>query len=318
MWRLPLVQMIEITPTMTNPKNDYPGFWHAVLLCGSFVALQMGLMMPFGILDAIFKTHLASHPAVLGVVNLTACAVVMIMARLIGKPAMIEVFAFRRVSMLAVTGVMIASAGAIILLSEADNLVRITLPPPEFLERIMRELAFSPKHVWASFFLLVVVAPVTEEVMFRGLILRGFLRRFNVAAAFVLSSILFGVVHLNPWQFVSATALGLLFAWWYARTQSLTPSMIGHALVNATVAGHQSLPFEIRGFNVGQPFGSTELQPLWFDALGFFLLLMGLWLFRLSTPPMKLHRELCDRQASSPGSPTPEVPPVIPPDDAAS
>jgi uncharacterized protein len=298
---------------MMNLKKDYPGFWHAVLLCGTFVAVQIFLTIPFAIVDVIFKRHLVSHPAMIGVVNLAACTVVVIMGRLIGKTAITEMFAFRRVSGLAVAGVIIASGGAIILLSEVDNLVRIVLPPPELFVRIMRELVFSPEHVWASLFLLVVVAPVTEEVMFRGLILRGFLRRFNVAAAFVLSSMLFGLVHMNPWQFVSATALGVLFAWWYARTQSLIPSMIGHALINATVAGCQSLPFKIRGFNEMRSFGSTELQPFWFDALGLLLLVIGLALFRSAMPPIKAGVEISSAQASPPGSPTSEVPPVIPP-----
>jgi len=121
--------MEKITPTTMNQNKDYPGFWHAALLCVTFVTLQMCLIMPFGILDAIFKLRLVSHPAVLGVVNLIACASVMFLGWLIGRPAMTEVFAFRRVPGLAVLGVILANGGAIILVSELDNLVSIVLPP---------------------------------------------------------------------------------------------------------------------------------------------------------------------------------------------
>ena len=295
-------------------SKDHLGFWKAALLCVTFVTLQLCMLVPFGILDVSFKLHLAAHPAVLGVVNLIACALVLLMGWVIGRSSMREVIALRGVSGLAVVGVIIASAGAIILLSETDNFVRVALPPPEWVSRILRDLAFSSEHVWASVFLLVIVAPLTEELMFRGLILRGFLRRFNVVRAFVLSSILFGATHLNPWQFVSATALGLMFAWWYARAQSLIPSLLGHALVNATVVGHQLLPFKVRGFNVGEPSGSFELQPFWFDALGLLLLAIGLWLFRGATPPIKSPAGPSGAEPSPPDAPVGGVPPVVPPD----
>jgi len=197
---------------------------------------------------------------------------------------MSEVCALRRVSGPALASVIVGSAGAIIVLSEVDNLVQFVLPAPDWIVRIFNELSAPSEHFWASVFLLVIVAPLTEEVMFRGLILRAFLRRFRVGAAFLLSSMLFGLVHLNPWQFFSAFALGLMFAWWYARTGSLVPSMLGHALANAMVVGNASLPFKVRGFNAGDSFANADLQPAWFDALGVLLLAAGLWLFYRATP----------------------------------
>jgi hypothetical protein len=181
---------------------------------------------------------------------------------------MSEVFALRRVSGPALGSVIVASAGAIIVLSEVDNLVRLILPTPEWIARIFNDLSAPAEHFWASVFLLVIVAPLTEEVMFRGLILRAFQQRFRGGVAFLLSSMLFGLVHLNPWQFVSAFALGLMFAWWYARTRSLVPCLIGHALANAMVVGNSSLPFKVQGFNAGDPLASAGLQPAWFDAVG--------------------------------------------------
>ena len=291
-----------------NRSKEYPGFWHAVLLCVTFVALQLVFVIPFAILDAVFKTRLVAHPAVLGVINLSACALVVTMGWLIGRPAMSEVCALRPVSGQAIGSVIVASAGAIILLSEVDNLVRLILPAPEWIVRIFTELSAASEHVWASVFLLVIVAPVTEELMFRGLILRAFLQRFRVGAAFLLSSMLFGVVHLNPWQFVSASALGLMFAWWYARTRSLVPSLIGHALANAMVVGHAWLPFEVRGFNAGDPFVGTDLQPAWFDALGVLLLAAGLWLFHRATPATQVRVEPSSEEQAPPVPSSPDAP----------
>ena len=291
-----------------NRSKEYPGFWHAVLLCVTFVGLQMVFVVPFAILDAVFKTRLVAHPAVLGVVNLSACALVMTMGWLIGRPAMSEVCALRPVSGQAIGSVIVASAGAIILLSEVDNLIRIILPTPERILRIFNDISSVSEHVWSSLFLLVLVAPVTEEVMFRGLILRAFLQRFRGGVAFLLSSILFGLVHLNPWQFVSAFALGLMFAWYYARTRSLVPCLIGHALANAMVVGHMALPFKVRGFNAGDPFVGTGLQPAWFDALGVLLLAAGLWLFHRATPATRVRVEPSSEQQAPPVPSGPDAP----------
>ena len=277
---------MENQPDISQSKA-YPGFWHAVLLCVLFVSLQMGFSVPLVVLDALLKIRLVTDPSAVAVVNLVSCTVVMWVAWLIGRPALSEVFTLRRVPVTAIAAVIVAGFGAIIVLSEVDNLVRVVLPVPPWISRLFQELSSPTDHLGASVVLLVVVAPVTEELIFRGLILRGFLRRFNVPAAVFLSSILFGLVHLNPWQFVSASFLGAMFAWWYTRTRSLVPSLIGHALVNAMVVAHAWLPFQIRGFNAGESFGATEFQPLWFDALGAILLVTGLLLFRRGTPPIE-------------------------------
>lgn len=294
-----------------NHNKVYPGFWHAVLLCVIFVTVQMMLMTPFSVLDMVFKLKLSTHPAVLGTINLMACGAVVYLGWLIGRPTLGEVFRCPRISALAVVAVLIATCGAIIVLSEVDNFVRLILPPPKWLEELMRQLAFTPENLWASIFLLVMVAPVTEEIMFRGLILRGFLSRFGIFKAFLLSSILFGAIHLNPWQFVSATTLGMMFAWWYARTQSLIPCLLGHALTNGLVLGHQSLPFKVEGFNTGAPFESTGSQPVWFNLLGLGLLAIGLWLFRAATPSISPRADSTLISTPAPGEPNSGLPPII-------
>jgi membrane protease YdiL (CAAX protease family) len=291
-----------------NRIKDYPGFWHAVLLCVIFIALQFVLIIPVGIFDAVFKTRLVAHPAVLGVINLSACALMVTTGWLIGKPALSEVCALRRVPAPALASVIVASAGAIILLSEVDNLVRFILPTPEWIARLFNELSAPSEHFWASVFLLVIVAPLTEEVMFRGLILRAFLQRFRGGLAFLLSSMLFGAVHLNPWQFVSAFALGLMFAWWYARTRSLVPCLIGHALANAMVVGNASLPFKVRGFNAGDPLAGADLQPAWFDVLGVLLLAAGLWLFHRATPAIHVRSDTTSEEQPPPVPLGPDAP----------
>lgn len=87
----------------------------------------------------------------------------------------------------------------------------------------------------AAVLLVCVLAPVTEEMLFRGLILRGFLARYPRWPAIVASAVLFGASHLNLYQFAAALLLGLLLGWLYERSRSLIPCIALHAAYNAAV-----------------------------------------------------------------------------------
>ena len=82
-----------------------------------------------------------------------------------------------------------------------------------------------------------LLAPVLEEMLFRGIFLRSFLKRYDRATAIVLSSALFGMAHLNLYQFLAGFGLGLLAGWLYERTQSLLPCIVLHASYNSAVTG---------------------------------------------------------------------------------
>ncbi len=85
----------------------------------------------------------------------------------------------------------------------------------------------------AAFIMVVILAPILEELIFRGLILRGMLNaKISPWVAIIISSLLFGIAHLNPWQFLGAGMIGLALGFIYWRTQSLWLVIFLHALNN--------------------------------------------------------------------------------------
>ncbi|MEY4562203.1 MAG: hypothetical protein RLZZ618_1480 [Pseudomonadota bacterium] len=88
---------------------------------------------------------------------------------------------------------------------------------------------------FASVLMGVVLAPVLEEMLFRGVILRGFLQRYPPPVAIVHSAAIFGLAHLNVYQFCGAMFIGLLLGWLYERTRSLWPCILLHAGYNSAV-----------------------------------------------------------------------------------
>ncbi len=113
-------------------------------------------------------------------------------------------------------------------ISPIQNLI----PMPEMMKKAIMNFG-SMTGVFA-FFLMVMAAPVLEEFIFRGIILDGLLKRYSPIKSILVSSILFGLVHLNPWQFVGAFIIGIFSGWVYYRTQCLSFSIIIHAAVNLT------------------------------------------------------------------------------------
>lgn len=83
--------------------------------------------------------------------------------------------------------------------------------------------------------LVCVLAPVLEEMLFRGIILRSFLAQYERWYAIAGSAVVFGFAHGNIYQLVGATLFGLLAGWLYERTRSLIPCIALHAANNAGV-----------------------------------------------------------------------------------
>jgi membrane protease YdiL (CAAX protease family) len=104
------------------------------------------------------------------------------------------------------------------------------IPVPDFLRNVFIEM--STRTGPFSFIAIVIAAPVMEEILFRGIILDGFLKRYSPAKSIIVSSLLFGAVHLNPWQFVTGAILGTLAGWVYYRTRSLMPTILIHVSNN--------------------------------------------------------------------------------------
>jgi membrane protease YdiL (CAAX protease family) len=81
--------------------------------------------------------------------------------------------------------------------------------------------------------LVVFMAPLFEEIFFRGFLFRGFSSSWGWVAGACVSAAVFGIAHLQLDVFVPLFALGLALAWVYKRTGSLWTSIVFHALFNA-------------------------------------------------------------------------------------
>jgi hypothetical protein len=80
--------------------------------------------------------------------------------------------------------------------------------------------------------LMIVVAPIVEEIMFRGFLLNRWWEKYGREKAIILSSLIFGVMHL---EFIGGIVFGLVLSRIYVKTRSLIGPIVIHMSNNAVV-----------------------------------------------------------------------------------
>ena len=136
---------------------------------------------------------------------------------------------------------LMAAAGVLAAGFMTDFLNAQMPPMPAWLEEALGTM--TQGKVWVNFLCVSIFAPVFEEWLCRGMVLRGLLnakkedgsRRCSPAWAIVISAVFFALIHGNPWQAIPAFILGCLFGYVYYRTGSLKLTMLMH-FVNNTFA----------------------------------------------------------------------------------
>lgn len=191
-----------------------------------------------------------------------------------------SMFSKEKISIIIFIPIVFIIIGLGILLSEISNFTTRVLPMSDFWLKIFSTMAGEGFAPWKGILAVVVIAPIVEEIILRGMVLRGFLKHYSVRKSILLSALLFGLLHMNPWQFISAFAAGIILGYLYEKTNSIITTIFAHALNN-------SMGFIIGAFGIGIPGYNTAIdiathQPLWFDFIGIIFFAAGIvWLVKL-------------------------------------
>ncbi len=105
---------------------------------------------------------------------------------------------------------------------------------PELPNWVENEFDLILKERW-GYVAVGLLAPLSEEIVFRGAILRSLLSSSRLSAwgAIAISALLFALIHMNPAQMPHAFIIGLLLGWMYWRTGSILPGMAYHWINNS-------------------------------------------------------------------------------------
>jgi len=119
--------------------------------------------------------------------------------------------------------------GGNLIITFIQLLLRIKVSNP--LEQII-----SASSVWINILMVVIVAPVMEEYIFRGLLYKKLIG-YGPKVYILLSSLLFMFFHINVYQMLYAFCLGLVFAGLTAYTGTIKYSLAMHMLINFIGSG---------------------------------------------------------------------------------
>lgn len=107
---------------------------------------------------------------------------------------------------------------------------------PELPNFVENEFDMILTNRW-GYLAIGLLAPLSEEIVLRGAVLRSLLskplfanrsERFNIWTAISISALFFALIHFNPAQMPHAFVIGLLLGWMYWRTGSILPGVAYH------------------------------------------------------------------------------------------
>ncbi|MBZ9684989.1 CPBP family intramembrane metalloprotease [Clostridium estertheticum] len=111
------------------------------------------------------------------------------------------------------------------------------IPMPEIINEAFDEIAISPIILILT---VAVIAPIYEEVIFRGILLKGMASKIDPTLALILSALFFALVHMNIPQGINAFLLGLIIGAIYLNTGSIYLCIFAHFINNSlgiTISG---------------------------------------------------------------------------------
>ena len=135
---------------------------------------------------------------------------------------------------------LIVSVATLALGFVTDSLNAIMPETPEWFENAMSQIMDAP--VWITLISVSIFAPLFEEWLCRGVILRGLLQKTHPVSAILVSAVFFAMLHMNPWQALPAFILGALFGYIYYKTGSLKLTMLMHCVNNTFAVVFSKIP----------------------------------------------------------------------------
>lgn len=260
-------------------QKSFPGFVQSMVFLIGIMIFMILLSLVVRLVDLIFHSSLSVNPFVMGAINLICIAFFLAIATLFLGKNWKDSFPLSMPKGRLFLPATLAVLGSGILLSEFDNFFRFFVPMPEVYAQFFLDLLSGSQGFIGSFFLAVIIAPFTEEFLFRGFLLTGFLGRYSIPSAVILSSLLFAAFHINPWQFFGAFFIGILLAWFYVTTGSLILALYGHALNNFfSLFVVSQLNNLIPGLTTSPH--TVEFQPFWLDMTGLALFVTGVYFYQ--------------------------------------
>ncbi|PQJ49081.1 hypothetical protein BTO01_26715 [Vibrio jasicida] len=254
-------------------------FWGALFIVACFIGLQF--FVSFALYDLGFKFE-AGDPMFTGIILLFSGAVTISALVSYNSISYQNLFHENRSTvkstiLLLILPISLTFVGCVFWLSDLTSLMLLFFPA-NLDEYLMMSRLLSGGV--ASIVVICVIAPLIEELLFRGIILRGFLKHYSDNTSILLSSMLFALAHLTLTQLPVAYVLGALLGWLYVKTKSLWASILAHGIYNMCVM----LIWSVNDVKIQQE-ATIEFNPIGVTVMAIVSTAIGLYMLWLLLVP---------------------------------
>ena len=211
----------------TNPqKGAYPTWSDLLAILGIYLVAMLAFNLGGGLL---LRFGIASQGPVVALVYAltflsTICYALFAKRLRVGPDVKLLRFGFRKTDpALVLWGVITVLATTLVI----EPLLELF--PSRWLEWLGDQMKLGGWMMLTT----VVVAPILEEILFRGILQESLTRKYGPWRGILIASAIFGIVHGIPQQALNAFFVGAMIGFIYYKTQSLIPCILIHALNNA-------------------------------------------------------------------------------------
>ncbi len=146
----------------------------------------------------------------------------------------IFMFRWRAVPRKAISSFVLMAISGAVLLDEINRLIQLIIHVPEEYLTYIQE-AFKPVSTGEAILIfigVVIIAPLVEESLFRGFIQQTLEKKRDVTKAVLITSIIFALIHLEPWLVIQLLILAVLLGYLSWRWDSIIPALMIHMANN--------------------------------------------------------------------------------------
>ncbi len=267
-------------------NNNYPRILQAINLIVLYIFIQTIVDFPLAIYDYLHDTDLSYYKPIRWFVAFGSTLFILFYGYKKTHHPIRDVFPIKKFNPVLLIAIVLFFVGAQFYLDLFNSFINNLIPAPGWFWEMFGKVVDPKGNLGSTFLRVVIIAPIVEEMIFRGIVMHGFMRNYSGTKAIVISALLFALFHLNPWQFPATFVLGLFLGWLMLRTRSLPLCILGHGINNLLALVTITFWSQIQGL----PFYSYH--SFWNFLLAIVLIIAGLSITAWFTSKTnKLHKQ---------------------------
>jgi len=225
----------------------------------AFIIVFLSILSAFltgGVITWFGVSYAESHQKIITFISFIVGQVLMVIPLIVflkfKKLPLFHSVRFKVLKYKTIKPIILFSMGLIILSDEVDRIIQLFVPTPEYvldLNYLLKPDSFLGAIL--LFIAVVILAPLGEEIVFRGFLQQILEKHWkDITRAILFTSLIFSLIHMNPYWFVQIYFLGVILGFLAWKTKSIIAPLILHGLNNSMALLLSSLDLQQNNFYI--------------------------------------------------------------------